>query len=92
MKGCEPLLETQSDFEVIAECANGEEACGVAPQSSNPISSYLYLEMPVMDGVETIRRLYQSSLPQQPRVIVFTAFDDELVSSMRYKQAQMAIC
>jgi two-component system, NarL family, response regulator LiaR len=35
----------------------------------------LDLEMPVMDGVETIRRLRQ--MPHPPRIIVFTAFDND---------------
>ena len=75
-EGLRALLETQSDFEVIAECANGEEALR-STAKLQPNMILLDLEMPVMDGVETIRRLYQSSLPQQPRVIVFTAFDDD---------------
>jgi DNA-binding NarL/FixJ family response regulator len=67
-------LETQPDFEVIAECANGEE---VLRQSArlHPDVLLLDLEMPVMDGVETIRRLCQQ--PPVPRIIVFTAFDDD---------------
>jgi DNA-binding NarL/FixJ family response regulator len=75
-EGLRALLETQADFEVIAECANGEEALR-STAKLQPNMILLDLEMPVMDGVETIRRLYQSSLPQQPRVIVFTAFDDD---------------
>lgn len=35
----------------------------------------LDLEMPIIDGVETIRRLRQ--LPHSPRIIVFTAFNDD---------------
>jgi len=73
-EGLRALLETQADFEVIAECANGEEALRITAKLQ-PDMILLDLEMPVMDGVETIRRLYQS--PQQPRVIVFTAFDDD---------------
>lgn len=73
-EGLRALLETQADFEVIAESANGEEALHLAANLA-PDMLLLDLEMPVMDGVETIRRLYQ--LPKPPRVIVFTAFDDD---------------
>jgi len=73
-EGLRALLETQSDFEVVAECANGNETLGVAVQLE-PDILLLDLEMPVMDGVETIRRLCQ--LPLHPRIIVFTAFDDD---------------
>ncbi|HZO73326.1 MAG TPA: response regulator transcription factor [Ktedonobacteraceae bacterium] len=73
-EGLRNLLETQPDFEVIAECANGEEAVRKVTQL-HPDVLLLDLEMPVMDGVETIRRLHQQ--PGMPRIIVFTAFDDD---------------
>lgn len=73
-EGLRTLLETQPDFEVIAECANGEEALRLAAQLQ-PDMLLLDLEMPVMDGVEAMRSIYR--LPQHPRVIVFTAFDDD---------------
>ncbi|HLG65467.1 MAG TPA: response regulator transcription factor [Ktedonosporobacter sp.] len=73
-EGLRNLLETQPDFEVIAECANGEEAVRKVTQL-HPDVLLLDLEMPVMDGVETIRRLSQQ--PAMPRIIVFTAFDDD---------------
>jgi two-component system, NarL family, response regulator LiaR len=73
-EGLRALLETQSDFDVIAECANGEEALRLTAVL-HPDMLLLDLEMPVLDGVETIRRLRQSS--HTPRVIVFTAFDND---------------
>src|SRR5437867_1564514 len=73
-EGLRALLETQSDFDVIAECANGEEALRLNA-TLHPDMLLLDLEMPVLDGVETMRRLHQSSPP--PRVIVFTAFDND---------------
>ncbi len=73
-EGLHTLLETQPDFEVVAECANGEEALHITTQLQ-PDILLLDLEMPVMDGVETTRQLYQ--LPHRPRVIIFTAFDDD---------------
>jgi NarL family two-component system response regulator LiaR len=73
-EGLHALLETQPDFEIIAECANGEEVLRVATRLQ-PDMILLDLEMPIMDGVETIRRLLQS--PHRPRVIIFTAFDDD---------------
>ncbi|SRR5581483_9857017 len=73
-EGLHTLLETQPDFEVIAECANGEETLRQAAKLQ-PDMVLLDLEMPILDGVETIRRLFQ--LPHRPRVIVFTAFDDD---------------
>ncbi|HLG75307.1 MAG TPA: response regulator transcription factor, partial [Ktedonobacteraceae bacterium] len=73
-EGLRALLETQSDFEVIGESANGEETLRQVLRL-RPDMLLLDLEMPVLDGVETIRRLCQ--LTMHPRIIVFTAFDDD---------------
>lgn len=73
-EGLRAILETQPDFEVIAEAVNGLEAVRLA-LTLQPDILLLDLEMPQLDGVETIRRLRQ----QQPqfRIIVFTAFDND---------------
>ncbi|HEX4206779.1 MAG TPA: response regulator transcription factor [Ktedonobacteraceae bacterium] len=73
-EGLRTLLEIDPDFEVIAECANGEEVVQATPQL-NPDVLLLDLEMPILDGVETIRRLHKQT--HIPRIIVFTAFDDD---------------
>jgi two-component system, NarL family, response regulator LiaR len=73
-EGLRAVLETQTDFEVIAECASGDEVVRNAAETQ-PDVILLDLEMPVMDGVEAIRRLRQ--LPHIPRIIVFTAFDND---------------
>ena len=73
-EGLRAVLETQTDFKVIAEAASGDEALRLA-LALQPDILLLDLEMPILDGVETIRKLRQ----QQPasRVIVFTAFDND---------------
>ena len=75
-EGLRSLLETQTDFQIIAECANGKEAIQRV-EALQPDLILLDLEMPILDGVETIRRLRNLRLPQDPRIIVFTAFDDD---------------
>ncbi|TMD94115.1 MAG: response regulator, partial [Chloroflexi bacterium] len=57
-EGLRAVLETQPDFEVIAEAANGIEAVRQA-LTMQPDILLLDLEMPQLDGVETIRRLRQ---------------------------------
>lgn len=73
-EGLRALLETQLDFEVVAESSNGKETLQQA-EAVRPDLVLLDLEMPVIDGVETIRRL--RLLQKHPRIIVFTAFDDD---------------
>jgi NarL family two-component system response regulator LiaR len=94
-EGLRAVLETQPDFEVVAEAANGDETLRLA-RTMQPDIILLDLEMPFMDGVETIRRLHQqhaqqaqrphftvqgrqglSSGQSMPRIIVFTAFDND---------------
>lgn len=85
-EGLRAVLETQPDFEIVGtleQAANGEEALRLALELK-PDILLLDLEMPVMDGVETIRRLRRQSTSTQkngetsgPHVIVFTAFDND---------------
>ena len=85
-EGLRAVLETQPDFEVIGtpeQAASGDEALRLSLEMQ-PDILLLDLEMPVMDGVETIRRLRQQLRLDtskgdgtRPRIIVFTAFDND---------------
>jgi two-component system, NarL family, response regulator LiaR len=83
-EGLRAVLETQPDFEVIGtpqQASSGDEALRLALELQ-PDILLLDLEMPVMDGVETIRRLRQHAQIDRgealrPRIIVFTAFDND---------------
>jgi DNA-binding NarL/FixJ family response regulator len=71
--GLVAVLETQPDFEVVGQAGTGPETverCALL----EPDVVLLDLEMPEMDGVETLRRLRARS---DVRVIVFTAFDTD---------------
>lgn len=72
--GLVAILSTQSDFEVVGEAGNGRYAIQLV-QELNPDLILLDLEMPEMDGVETLQIL-RSENPDV-RVIVFTAFDTD---------------
>lgn len=87
LEGLRAVLETQPDFEILGtpqQAASGDEALRLALEL-RPDILLLDLEMPIMDGVETIRRLRQHAAnsvkrPEEqsrPRIIVFTAFDND---------------
>ena len=72
--GLVAILSTQDDFEVVGEAGNGRETVALAAERQ-PNVVLLDLEMPEMDGVETLRQLRQTK--SNVRVIVFTAFDTD---------------
>lgn len=72
--GLVAILGTQPDFEVVGEAGDGRDALQKT-QTLQPDVILLDLEMPGMDGVETLRQLKAQNA--QVRVIVFTAFDTD---------------
>ena len=73
-EGLRTLLSVHSDFDVVGEAGNGEEALRLV-RSLRPAVVLMDLQMPVLDGVAATRRLHT----EQPdcRVIVLTTFDDD---------------
>ena len=72
--GLVAILSTQPDLDVVAEAGDGQEVLAQVAQSQ-PDVVLLDLEMPQLDGVETLRRLRERH--PQTRVIIFTAFDTD---------------
>lgn len=68
------ILSTQPDFEVVGEAGDGRSAVQLV-QELQPDLILLDLEMPEMDGVETLQTLRADN--PDVRVIVFTAFDTD---------------
>src|SRR6185503_6575892 len=76
-EGLRTLLSVHSDFEVVGEAANGEEAVRLA-MIHQPAVVLMDLQMPVLDGVEATRRLHHE-YPDCPVIVLTTFDDDELV-------------
>jgi len=73
-KGIRMLLDTEPDFEVVGEAANGVEAL-TKIAALQPDVVLMDLEMPSMDGVEAITRLVDTK--SEARILVLTSFATE---------------
>jgi two-component system, NarL family, response regulator len=70
--GVANIINHEPDLEVIAEAANGLEAVD-AFQRYRPDVTLLDLRMPVMEGVEAVRRI--RDIDPHARVVVLTTYD-----------------
>ena len=72
------VLESQSDFEVVGEAADGEEAV-TAAKRSHPDVVLIDVRMPKLDGLEAARRILGGG-QNECRIVMLTTFDlDEYV-------------
>ncbi len=72
--GIRQFLEEHDDIQVVAEASNGQEACALIEQLK-PDVAVLDIQMPVMSGIEVVRRIRAQRLAVG--VLVLTAYDDE---------------
>ena len=76
--GVANIINQELDLHVVAEAGNGVEALE-AYERHHPDVTLLDLRMPVMEGVEVVRRIRQRD--PVARVIVLTTYDtDEEIS------------
>jgi DNA-binding NarL/FixJ family response regulator len=73
-EGLHTLLSMQPEVDVVGEAANGEEALRLTA-TLRPDVILMDLQMPVMDGAATTRKL--KTQQSDARVIILTTFDDD---------------
>lgn len=81
-QGVKLNLELQEDIEVLAECADGEEALGVI-RARRPDVAIIDINLPSMNGIQVTRLLSSEHLPT--RYVMLTAYDDaqQVIHAMR---------
>jgi DNA-binding NarL/FixJ family response regulator len=73
-RGLRTFLEVQEDIEVVGEAADGAEGVARA-EELRPDVVLMDVKMPVMDGVEALRRLRELGSPA--RVLIVTSFTEQ---------------
>src|ERR1043165_6506448 len=71
-EGLRDLLDEIPTIEVVAECANGYEACEAIVEH-RPDILFLDIVMPELDGFATLERLEPEDVP--PAIVFVTAYD-----------------
>ncbi|MEJ2266342.1 MAG: response regulator transcription factor [Anaerolineales bacterium] len=79
--GMRALLETEADFEVVAEASTGEEAIALTNQW-RPDIVLMDITMPSINGIEATRHVLEQN-PETGVLIVTMLDDDSLVPAMR---------
>ena len=74
--GLRSLLESQSDFEVLAEAENGAEAVQMA-KSLKPTVVLMDVNMPGLNGIEAARQITETA--PDTAILIITMFDDDTV-------------
>ena len=79
-KGMAMLLQDMADARVVLECANGEEL--LTALKTTPVDIVLLdLEMPVLDGTETMKRI-RLEFPQVKVIILSSHDEDRTISAL----------
>jgi DNA-binding NarL/FixJ family response regulator len=80
-KGLVSLLEEMTDFLVVGEAANGQEALPVI-EKALPDVILLDINMPVMDGIQTLGAIRKSYPNQKVLMLTISQNDDDLINAI----------
>ncbi|RKP50097.1 DNA-binding response regulator [Cohnella endophytica] len=72
--GLQTILQLEDDIEVVATAENGEEACRLVA-AHDPDLVLMDIRMPVMNGIEAVKKLRIDS--PRTKTLVLTTFDED---------------
>lgn len=78
-RGLSVRLQQLPEVDVVAECANGQEAL-IAVAQHNPDLLFLDIQMPGMDGFEVVEKLQGDDMPM---VVFVTAYNEYAVDAFK---------
>jgi two-component system, LytTR family, response regulator len=74
-RGIRQLLETEKDFEIAGEAANGREAISTL-HKLKPDLIFLDVQMPLLDGFSFVEKIGAENLPE---IVFVTAYDEHAI-------------
>ena len=80
-KGLVSLLEEMTDFVIVGEAANGQDALLVIDKAQ-PDIILLDINMPVMDGIQTLAAIRTSHPEQKVLMLTISQNDDDLIGAI----------
>ncbi|MDQ0694406.1 response regulator transcription factor [Streptomyces sp. W4I9-2] len=82
--GFRALLDLEDDIEVVAEAADGEECLALA-RMQLPDVALIDIQMPLMDGIETTRRIAADPALADVHVVMLTNYgmDEYVLDALR---------
>jgi len=80
-RGLVSLLDEMTDFLVVGEASNGQEALAII-ESARPDIVLLDINMPVMDGIQTLGAIRKTNPDLKVLMLTISQNDDDLIGAI----------